>query len=73
MQSAPHEPEDTSQQLLLTIPQAAKRLGVSRAMVYSLIARRNGPPIVRLGRAVRVPVASLQKWVEELEQKQQRS
>lgn len=69
MQSAPQESEDMSQQLLLTIPQAAKRLGISRAMVYSLIARRKGPPIVRLGRAVRVPVASLRKWVEELEQK----
>lgn len=65
-----HESKEKSQQLLLTIPQAAKSLGISRAMVYSLIAKKQGPPIVRLGRSVRIPVASLRTWVEEQEREQ---
>ncbi len=56
------------QQLLLTIPQVAKTLGLSRAMVYSLIAKGEGPPVIHFGRAVRVSVASLRKWIEEQEQ-----
>lgn len=63
----PEEQNQPNQQLLLTIPQVAKSLGISRAMVYALIAKRKGPPVVRLGRSVRVSVASLQKWIEEQE------
>ena len=62
--------EETSQQLLFTIPQVAKSLGVSRAMVYTLIARNKGLPVIRLGRSVRVSVDSLRKWIEEQEQEQ---
>lgn len=57
-----------NEQLLLTIPQVARSLGISRAMVYVLIAKKDGIPVVRLGRAVRVSMASLRKWVEEQEQ-----
>jgi excisionase family DNA binding protein len=56
--------ELASQPLLLTIPQVATKLGLSRAMVYNLI-NREGLPVIHLGRAVRVSTASLQKWVEE--------
>jgi len=67
------QPEHTTtppQRFLLTIPQVAKSLGISRAMVYSLLAKGKGPPVVRLGRAVRVSVVSLQKWIEEQEREQ---
>jgi excisionase family DNA binding protein len=59
--------ELASQPLLLTIPQVATKLGLSRAMVYNLI-NREGLPVIHLGRAVRVSTTSLQKWVEEREQ-----
>jgi excisionase family DNA binding protein len=59
--------ELASQPLLLTIPQVATKLGLSRAMVYNLI-NREGLPVIHLGRAVRVSTPSLQKWVEEREQ-----
>lgn len=59
--------ELASQPLLLTISQVATELGLSRAMVYILI-NREGLPVVRLGRAVRVSTTSLQKWLEEREQ-----
>jgi excisionase family DNA binding protein len=59
--------EATLQPLLLTILQVAKKLGLSRAMVYILI-NKEGHPVIRLGRAVRVSVTSLEKWVEDREQ-----
>jgi excisionase family DNA binding protein len=59
--------ELSSQPMLLTIPQVATKLGLSRAMVYTLI-NREGLPVIRLGRAVRVSATSLQRWVEEREQ-----
>jgi excisionase family DNA binding protein len=59
--------ELASQPLLLTIPQVATKLGLSRAMVYNLI-NREGLPVIHLGRAVRVSTTSLQKWIEEREQ-----
>jgi excisionase family DNA binding protein len=41
--------ELASQPLLLTIPQVATKLGLSRAMVYNLI-NREGLPAIHLGR-----------------------
>ena len=52
--------------LLLTIPDVARRLGLGRTKVYELIATE-GLPVVRFGRAVRVSVSSLQRWVEQRE------
>ena len=59
--------ELASEPLLLTIPQVATKLGLSRTMVYILI-NREGLPVIRFGRAVRISAPSLQKWVEEREQ-----
>jgi len=52
------------QPLLLSIPEAAAALRLSRAKVYQLIDVE-GLPVVRFGRAVRVPHALLQQWVEQ--------
>jgi len=53
--------------LLLSIPEVSKTLGLGRTKVYELIATE-GLPVVRFGRAIRVSVTSLQKWVERREQ-----
>lgn len=52
---------------LLTIPQVAGLLGVSRPTVYTLIYRE-GLPTIPLGRAVRISPVSLQRWLSEREQ-----
>ena len=45
---------------------AAKALGVSRRTLDSLIAdRSSGLPIVRVGRAVLIPVDGLRRWLDE--------
>ncbi len=53
--------------MLLTIPQVAKSLGLSRAMVYLLISNE-GLPVVRFGRAMRVSPTSLNLWLQKREQ-----
>ncbi len=57
-----------TQPLLLNVSQVAKTLGLSRTMVYTLIATQ-GLPTVRFGRAVRVSPTSLQRWLEKREMK----
>lgn len=64
--------EQTPQALLLTIPQAAQRLGLSRAKLYALIAQEGGPPVVHFGRAARISVASLTSWLQQYEEQQRR-
>ncbi len=53
--------------LLLRIPEAAETLGIGRTKIYELIATGELPTI-RVGRAVRISVSTLQKWVETREQ-----
>ena len=55
------------QALLLTIPEAAVSLRLSRAKVYRLIYSE-GLPVVHFGRAVRVSVKALEQWLERREQ-----
>ncbi len=58
--------ESLPQRLLLRVPEAAEVLGLSRAFVYELIAKKE-LPVVQVGRAVRLSYMSLQRWVAERE------
>ena len=49
--------------LLVRIPEAAERLGLSRSTLYELIGAGE-LRVIRYGRAVRVPVSELAAWVE---------
>jgi len=55
------------QSILMSIPEVARTLRLSRAKVYQLIAVE-GLPVVRFGRAVRVCRSSLEQWVRQREQ-----
>lgn len=55
-----HEP------LLMTIPQVMKTLGLGRTKIYHLIDKE-GLPVLRFGRAVRVSYHSLQEWIKQRE------
>jgi len=50
--------------LLLRPTEAAKQLSVGRTTLYELIAAGE-IPVVRIGRAVRVPTAALRAWVDQ--------
>ena len=47
---------------LLTVPEAAQLLRISRNLAYELVARQQLPS-VRLGRVIRVPRTSLDEWI----------
>ena len=59
--------EGAPQRLLLRIPEVAEMLGIGRTKIYELIATGELPTI-RVGRAVRISVRTLQEWVEACEQ-----
>jgi excisionase family DNA binding protein len=59
--------QDTPPQLLLlNIPQVMQVLGLSRSKVHKLI-KREGLPVMRFGRAVRISPTALQQWLMERE------
>jgi excisionase family DNA binding protein len=49
---------------LLTVPEAAQLLRISRNLAYELVARQELPAI-RLGRVIRIPRAALDEWMEQ--------
>ena len=51
------------ERILLRVREACEVTGVSRSMMYSLLASGQIPS-VRIGRAVRVPVDELRRWVD---------
>jgi excisionase family DNA binding protein len=54
------------QPLLLTVPEAARVLGIGRSTLYELIAR-GALDTVHIGRAHRVALTALNEYVEKLQ------
>ncbi|MGH9027285.1 MAG: helix-turn-helix domain-containing protein [Acidimicrobiia bacterium] len=54
---------EANERLTFTVPEAAKILGISRALAYELVGRGD-IPIVRLGRRVVVPRRALDALLE---------
>lgn len=59
------EPE----KLLLKVAEASELLGISRAKGYELAASGE-IPVVRIGRATRVPLEALRRWVADAAESQ---
>ena len=57
------------EKLLLKPSEVTQVLGIGRSLVYELIARKEIPS-VRLGRCIRVPAESLQRWIRDQENRQ---
>ncbi len=51
--------------LLVTVPEAMQAIGVGRTTLYELIAAAE-LELVKIGSASRVPVASIERFVERL-------
>ncbi len=56
----------TSEKLVLTVPEAGEKLGISRAQSY-LMVKRGVLPTIKLGRRIVVPIAALMKMLENAE------
>jgi excisionase family DNA binding protein len=55
-------PTPVEHRLLLTVEEAAERLGIGRSHAWRLV--NDGTlPSVRLGRCVRVPLGRLEAWI----------
>ena len=54
-----------SERLLLTIPEAAARLGIGRSTVYELTAAGE-LEVVHIGRCARIPAAALDDFVRRI-------
>lgn len=52
------------EKLTLSVPEAAKLLGVSKSKMYT-IARSKGFPVIQLGGRLLVSAKGLERWVEE--------
>lgn len=52
----------TIERLVISIPEAAKLLGVSVSTAYRL-ARENRIPVIRIGASVRVNLRQLEAWI----------
>ena len=50
--------------LLITVPEAARRLGIGRSKGWEL-ANSGEWPVVRIGRSVRVNADALTNWVQK--------
>jgi excisionase family DNA binding protein len=48
---------------ILTMEQVRQVLGVSRPVAYELVHRK-GFPVVRFGRAIRIPRDAFQRWLD---------
>jgi putative molybdopterin biosynthesis protein len=66
MENLHEAPQGTPQRLLLRIPEVAKALGLGRSTIYEMIAKGE-LPVIRVGRAIRVSVTTVQKWITEHE------
>lgn len=55
--------------LLLTVKDVMRELNLGRSKVETLM-KREGLPVIRFGRAVRVPADELKQWIHEYRRKQ---
>ena len=63
--SVTRDRRDSESHVLITIPEAARRLSIGRSTAYELIAAGR-LEVVHVGRSARVPVDALDNLVEDL-------
>ncbi len=47
----------------LSVSETAKSLGISRAMLYKIWKKKQGPPFIKIGRRTLIPLSSLKLWL----------
>lgn len=50
---------------MISIKELADTLSLGRTKTYDLLAPRGPLPVIRVGRAVRVPMSAVQDWINE--------
>ena len=49
---------------VFTVEEMGALLGIGRDKAYKLIHAEAGPPVIRIGRCIRVPRDGLMAWIE---------
>lgn len=60
MNQSSHQPANT----ILTIPEVASFLKISKSKIYNLVAR-NEIPHLKIGRNVRIRLVDLEEWIKK--------
>ena len=55
---------DIEKRLCITVPEAAKMLGISRNFAYDLV-KQEKLPVIRFGKRLLIPRAALEKMLEK--------
>lgn len=55
-----------SEPLLLRVEEAARIAGVGRSTIYEMVARKQMPGVVKLGRSLRIKRRDLEAWIDGL-------
>ena len=50
--------------VVFTVKDVSAALGISLPKAYELVHSKNGPPVIYVGRCIRIPVQSFHAWVE---------
>jgi excisionase family DNA binding protein len=50
---------------MLTVDDLAKETGIARWRWYELFRDGKGPKHIKVGKTIRVPVAALQRWMDQ--------
>lgn len=58
--------------LVITVPEAGQLLGISRATAY-VLAGQGRIPVIRLGKRLVVPIAGLERMLDEATTKQRQN
>lgn len=54
------------EQLLISVPEAARRLGIGKSKAWAMAQAGELPGVVRVGqRSVRVSKQALERWIDE--------
>ena len=53
----------------LTVEELGIILGLSRSKAYELVHAKDGPPVVRIGKCIRIPADGLAEWLEQQSQR----
>lgn len=56
---------DAGSPLTISVPEAAKRLGISRGAAY-IAANKGEIPVIKIGRTCRVPLRALERMLDLL-------
>ena len=54
----------SSEPIAISIPEAARRCGISRAFMWKIIRHGSGPELLKIGRRTLVLVKDLNQWLQ---------